>query len=150
MGAVYLGEDISRVDEEDLVVLLGLVEKPEGGRKGDRVEHVGGQAEHAGDQVFLNEVLTDVGFAVARVRGRVGHHERGAALGLERGGEQADPEVVGIGHGDRALVLFLGVGLIAGNAVGVEALVAFHLGEVDFVYVEWRIGQDVIEPPKLP
>ena len=64
---------------------------------------------------------------MAGVRGRVSHNEGGASARvvalrfLQRGGEEIDPEVISIGNGFLALLGFLGLGLLARDAVCVEA-----------------------------
>ena len=55
VGTVDLGEDVPRINEEDPVVGLGLVEEPERGRKRDGVEHVRGQRQHGVDEVLLDQ-----------------------------------------------------------------------------------------------
>src|SRR3990167_6471575 len=106
VGTVDLGEDVAGVDKQDLVVSFGLVEKPQGGRQRDRVEHVGRQGEHAVNQIVVDQVFADVGFGMTGIGGRVGHDQPGAAFGFERGGEQVYPQIVAVGHGFLAVVLF--------------------------------------------
>ena len=81
VGTVDLGEDVTGVDEQDAVVGLALIEKPERSREGDGVEHVRRQSEHAVDEVVLDEGLTDFGLGVAGVGGGVGHNESGRPPG---------------------------------------------------------------------
>ena len=145
VGAVDLGEDVAGIDEEDAVVGLGLVEEPERGRKRDGVEHVRGQRQHRVDEVLLDQGPADVGLGMAGVGGGVGHDERGAALRLQRSGKEIDPKVIRVRDGFLALVLLLRLGLLARDAVGVEALVLLHAAEADVVHVERRIGEDVVE-----
>src|SRR3546814_11667440 len=69
-----------------------------------------------------------------RVRCGVGHHEAGAALGIERGVEQLDPQVVGV--------------VAARQAEREAAALAHHDLEpflVQLVDVERRIGQHEVE-----
>ena len=78
--------------------------------------------------------MPDVLLGGAGVGGGVGHHETGAAGGVERRGEELNPEVVGV------------VG--AGKAVGEAATGADGVGEAFFVHrvdVEGRVGEDEVE-----
>ena len=143
--AVDLGKDIACVDEQNAVIGLALVEEPQGRRQRDRVEHIAGHGEHAVDQVGLDQRLAYIRLGVARVAGAVGHDQRGATLGVERGGKQAYPQVVGVGNGFLPGFGLLEFGLVARDAEGVEARVFFHGGYGDVVHVERRVGHDVIE-----
>src|SRR5262249_24937954 len=49
--SINLCKNIARIDEEDAVVSLALVEKPERRRKCNRVKHVGGQRQHGVDKI---------------------------------------------------------------------------------------------------
>mmetsp|Transcript_44311 Transcript_44311/g.78311 ORF Transcript_44311/g.78311 Transcript_44311/m.78311 type:complete len:886 (+) Transcript_44311:1866-4523(+) len=155
VGTVHLGEDVAGVDEQHLVIGLALVEEPQRGRQRDGIEEVGRQREHAVNEVVLDQRAADVGLGVAGIAGRVGHHQRGTAAGLQRRGEEVDPEVVAVGHGlDGSVVLValavlptrrLGLGLVAGDAVGVEAAVLLHGVQRHVVHVERRVGHHVVE-----
>ena len=114
VGAVDLGEDVPRIDEQDAVVGLGLVEEPERGRERDRVEHVRGQRQHAVDEVLLDQRAADVRFGMARVGRGIRHDQRGAALRLQRSGEEIDPKVIPVGNGFLALSAFLAFDLLRG------------------------------------
>ena len=69
----------------------------------------------------------------------------GAALGFKRGGEEIYPEVIRVGDGLLAGVGGLELGLVAREAVGVEARVVLDGFEGNLVHVEGRVGEDVVE-----
>ena len=92
---------------------------------------------------MFNERFADVRFAVTGVGRGIGHDQPGPAFWLERRGKKVDPEVIGIGDGDRAFVF--GFGLVSGNAECVKTPVGFHFGKVDVIHIERRIGKHVIE-----
>src|SRR5947207_13698870 len=96
MGAVYLGEDVPGIDEENTVIGFALLEKPEGGGKGDGVEHIGGKRQHPIDQVRLDQPSSDFSLGVLRIGGGVCHHQRGTAALFQGGSEERDPEIVGV------------------------------------------------------
>ena len=61
VGAVNLGKNVARIDEEDSFIGLGFIEEPERCRECDSVEHVRRQGEHTVDEIVLYECPADVG-----------------------------------------------------------------------------------------
>jgi hypothetical protein len=70
---------------------------------------------------------------------------RAAAGRLERGGEEVDPEIVGVEDRLLALVGLFQFRLVARQPIGIEALVLFDGGEGHVVDVEGWIGEHVVE-----
>ena len=66
MGAVDLAVDVPGVDEENLLLSVGVggllapVEEPEGARKGHGVEEVLSNGDHDVDGPFPNHLLSDL------------------------------------------------------------------------------------------
>ena len=81
------------------LLALGLVlgEEPDTDRDAGAAEQLGGQRDHAGDQVGLDELGADLALAAGvRGHGPVGHDDAGAAAGRELGDDVLDPGVVGV------------------------------------------------------
>jgi hypothetical protein len=95
--AVDLAKDAAGVDEQHRVGALGArlatVEEPQRDRQRHRVEEVRADGDHDIDDARLDELAADLRLAVARVGGRVGHDEPGAAAFVERRREELDPDV---------------------------------------------------------
>ena len=151
MGAIDRREDVAGIDEQYALIGLTLVEEPQGRWQRHRIKHIRRQRQHAVDQVFLDQRPANIGLRVARVRRRIGHHQRRASAGravarfLERGREEIDPEIVRVRDGLLALLGLLGLGLVARDAVGVETAVLLDRRERDIVDVERRIGEHIVE-----
>src|SRR5262245_46082443 len=75
----------------------------------------------------------------------IGHHEGGAALRLQRGGKETDPEIVCVGDGFLTGVLLLCLRLFTRDTVVIKPLLVFHATEADVIYIKGRIGEDIIE-----
>ncbi len=149
VGAVDLGEDVARVDEQDFVVGLGLVEEPQRGRERDGVEHVRGQRQHARRSGSCSISVWRMSASEWRAsEAEFAMTSAARPLVFKRGGEQVDPQVVAVGHGFLAFVGFLHFRFVARDAVGVEALVLLHAGQAHVVDVERGIGEHVIECAK--
>ena len=113
---------------------LALVEEPEGAGQRDGVEHVRADGDHHVHGAAFDELLAEFLLGGAGVGGGVGHDEAGAALVVQRGVEELNPEVIGV------------VG--ARQAEGEAAAGADHVLQpllVHGVDVERRIGEDEVE-----
>ena len=78
MRNIFLCKNIADIGEEDAVVGLGLVEKLEGGREHDSVEHVREQHQHGMEMVLLDQHAADVSLGMTGVGRGVGHNQCGA------------------------------------------------------------------------
>ena len=138
VGAVYLAVDVAGIDEEDGVGSggrgLALVEEPERARQRHGVEHVRANGDHHIHGAAFDEFLPDFLFGGAGVGGGVGHDESGPPVGVQRGVEELNPEIVGVVGARQAK------GVAAACADGV--LQPFLVHGVD---VERRIGEDEVE-----
>ena len=138
VGAVDLPVDVAGVDEEHRVgarrLRFALVEEPQRAGQRDGVEHVRADGDHHVHGAASMSCLPDLLLGGAGVGGGVGHDEAGAALFVQRGVEELNPEVVGV------------VG--ARQAEGKAAARADRVLEpllVHGVDVERRIGEDEVE-----
>ncbi len=80
VGAVDLGEDITRINKQQFIVLFVFIKKPQGGWQGHGVKHIRRQGEHAVDQIILDQASANIRFTVARIGCGVGHNQGGTAF----------------------------------------------------------------------
>ena len=137
VGAVGHAAEVAGVDHEDLApavaqARVGLVagEQPQAHGDLGAVEELGGEGDHAVDEVGLDDGAADLALAAAAGgHGAIGEDEAGEAPGGEVVDDVRDPGEVGVlGRGDAE----------APARVGLQAGGAPVLG------VEGRVGEDVV------
>src|SRR6056297_1680602 len=100
MSAVDLAVNGSGIEEQDGILplrpALPLVEKPQGARQRDRVEHVRPDRDDDIDAAILDQLLPDKLLRAPRIPCRVCHDEACTPLIIQRRMKKLYPEVVGV------------------------------------------------------
>ncbi len=72
---VNLGENIAGINKQDAVIFFGFIKKPESSGQGDGVKHVGRQGQHAVNEIFFNQFLSNIRLTVSGIGSGICHNK---------------------------------------------------------------------------
>ena len=107
------------------------VQEPQFAGDGTGVEEIGADGDHDVHIASLDKLLTHLGFLVACAGSLGGHDESGPAAPVQIAVEEADPDIVAVGHL---------AALVGPRQAERQAGIRFHLPGINLVHVEGRIG----------